>query len=106
MCLRAQVRKCPPPRDAEEEEESLVAGRGGTVWGPPRYQEVVLAQGTQSGRGGLGATEKRETDLVKGHPSSLPTARTVALSSGPHCSNNLLVDLLVLVRPVCLPHLW
>lgn len=81
------------------------------MWGAPRYQEVVLAQDTQSGRGGLGATEKRETDLVKGQqtrgpPSSLPTAGTMALSSGPHCSNNLLVDLLVLVRPVCLPHLW
>lgn len=58
------------------------------MWGAPRYQEVVLAQDTQSGRGGLGATEKRETDLVKGQwtrglPSSLPTAGPWLCPQGP-----------------------
>ena len=47
-----------------------------------------------------------EGTVDQGPPFLSSYCRTMALSSGPHCSNNLLVDLLVLVRPVCLPHLW
>lgn len=62
--------------------------------------------------GGLGAAEERETGLVKGPQTQgppltfltrflLPEPRSSP--QGPlHCPVNLLVDLLVLVRPLCL----